>query len=253
MNWSRHHSTVPGGKHVCRPVALSAGRKCILLFACVLGCLAANAQPPALTLAAELYAETNWAACRLECRRVLLEAPHDPQARLLLALSETRLGFDRRSELRVLADDPELAPELARQQPQLVKQLRLMPPAADWEALCHPLKERASPDALTGSPGRWVIAFYRRQIGPVLGERCSLYPNCSEYARQAFARHGILGWPMVGDRFFREPGVAASGPPIVIKGRVLRADPLADHDFWLPGKAQRCSVAVKDSNKAEQP
>jgi len=34
------------------------------------------------------------------------------------------------------------------------------------------------------------IRVYQRAISPALGNRCRYYPSCSEYAEEAFARHG---------------------------------------------------------------
>lgn len=87
---------------------------------------------------------------------------------------------------------------------------------------------------LPGWPGRWIVALYRRQIAPAIGQRCSLEPTCSEYFRQACKKHGLLGFPIQADRFFREPGVVAKGRNPVVVGNIIKyADPLSDHDFWM--------------------
>lgn len=45
-----------------------------------------------------------------------------------------------------------------------------------------------------------------------------------------------MGFPIVADRFFREPGVVKDGKKPVQKGKTVRyADPLNDHDFWMAG------------------
>ena len=36
-----------------------------------------------------------------------------------------------------------------------------------------------------------LIAVYRYGVSPVIGPRCRFWPSCSEYAQQAFARHGF--------------------------------------------------------------
>lgn len=91
-----------------------------------------------------------------------------------------------------------------------------------------------TPDAWSGKPGQWVIAFYQRQIRPALGERCSLSPSCSEYAHEAFRKHGLLGFALAADRFFREPSVVAAGEkPVKLNGKWLYEDPLSAHDWWL--------------------
>ncbi len=84
-------------------------------------------------------------------------------------------------------------------------------------------------------PGGLLISLYRTQIRPAIGDRCSLQPSCSEYSRQAFAKHGLfLGIPMMADRFIREPGVvSAADHQVTINGRTLIADPLCEHDWWF--------------------
>ncbi len=36
------------------------------------------------------------------------------------------------------------------------------------------------------------ILFYQRCISPFLGNNCRFYPSCSEYAKQAILKRGIL-------------------------------------------------------------
>lgn len=79
-----------------------------------------------------------------------------------------------------------------------------------------------------------VVRFYRAQISPAIGERCTLEPSCSEYFNQAHAKHGITAIPMIADRFFREPGVnKEQRDPVIVDGKRRFRDPLHDHDFWM--------------------
>jgi len=41
-----------------------------------------------------------------------------------------------------------------------------------------------------------LIRLYQLTVSPLLGPRCRFYPSCSEYARLAIMRHGVLagGW-----------------------------------------------------------
>ncbi|MFO1371614.1 MAG: membrane protein insertion efficiency factor YidD [Candidatus Competibacteraceae bacterium] len=41
-----------------------------------------------------------------------------------------------------------------------------------------------------------LIRAYQLFISPLLGNHCRFYPSCSQYAREAIARYGVLrgGW-----------------------------------------------------------
>jgi len=105
-------------------------------------------------------------------------------------------------------------------------------PREVWLA-CRP--KRAPRPSLASLPGRWIVGLYRSQIAPAIGSRCDLLPSCSEYFLQASRQHGLLGIPIVADRFIREPSVVkdAAQPVVQPNGRIRYADPLSDHDFWL--------------------
>lgn len=98
---------------------------------------------------------------------------------------------------------------------------------------CRP-PPRARPSLLS-LPGRAVVGFYRAMISPAIGARCDLEPSCSEYFRQASRAHGLLGIPIMADRFIREPSVVAAQehPVVTSAGRIHYADPLNAHDYWL--------------------
>jgi putative membrane protein insertion efficiency factor len=55
-----------------------------------------------------------------------------------------------------------------------------------------------------------LIRVYQRWISPLFGPRCRFHPTCSEYSREAFAKHG----------FIRGLWLAT--------GRVLRCHPFGD-------------------------
>ncbi len=80
----------------------------------------------------------------------------------------------------------------------------------------------------------WFVHFYRSQISPAIGQRCTLEPSCSEYFKQAAARHGLLSIPMIGDRFVREPDVNKDRTnPVFVNGAVRYLDTVDEHDFWM--------------------
>ncbi|MDR1650780.1 MAG: membrane protein insertion efficiency factor YidD [Synergistaceae bacterium] len=37
-----------------------------------------------------------------------------------------------------------------------------------------------------------LVKAYRRYISPILGPHCRFYPSCSQYALEAFSRHGFI-------------------------------------------------------------
>lgn len=49
-----------------------------------------------------------------------------------------------------------------------------------------------------------VFKFYKRFISPLLPNACRFQPTCSEYAMQAFERHGVIkGMLLTGWRLLR--------------------------------------------------
>jgi len=108
-------------------------------------------------------------------------------------------------------------------------------PSAVWLE-CRPGGRRGA--SWASLPGRGIVTFYRTAIGPAIGSRCDLEPSCSEYFLQASRAHGLLGIPIMADRFVREPSVvsAKERPVVMPSGRIRYADPLSDHDVWMEGK-----------------
>jgi putative membrane protein insertion efficiency factor len=37
-----------------------------------------------------------------------------------------------------------------------------------------------------------LISLYQAAVSPLLGDHCRFHPTCSEYAKEAITRHGIL-------------------------------------------------------------
>ena len=82
-----------------------------------------------------------------------------------------------------------------------------------------------------------VLEIYRGPLNhlyAIRGGQCPMYPTCSEYSRQAIARHGpVIGWMMTADRLLRcgrdETRLA---PKIMIDGQLKTFDPVEENDFW---------------------
>lgn len=135
------------------------------------------------------------------------------------------------------------ADDVAEANPDLVAQVELS--ASAWPdnvyRRCNPrtsgMRDKTDADApsLFSLPGRAIVRFYRAQVSPAIGSRCSLTPSCSEYFLQASKKHGLLGVPLIGDRFIREPGVVGAQEILVEQpdGAYRIADPVEAHDFWM--------------------
>ena len=44
----------------------------------------------------------------------------------------------------------------------------------------------------------WLIKAYQKYISPHIKPRCKYYPTCSEYARQAIDKYGIIKGSFLG-------------------------------------------------------
>lgn len=78
------------------------------------------------------------------------------------------------------------------------------------------------------------LKHLQRFISRADGDRCPMYPTCSQYASQAFAREGILmGWVLTSDRLLRcgrdETRLAK---PIQVQKQKYAYDPLEANTFW---------------------
>lgn len=104
----------------------------------------------------------------------------------------------------------------------------------DWnlQKECMPAEEGGT--GIFSKPGEWVVDLYRGQIAPAIGMRCSCIPSCSEYFLQACRKHGLLGFPLQADRFFREPSIVQQQiDPVVVGDQIKYSDPVGDHDYWI--------------------
>lgn len=162
-----------------------------------------------------LWAEGNVASAYLLLKQSFLSAP-DTRSFFLSAIALQYL----------LAEHPELAPPQDPIRIQLKSLRGRMPPALRDEAR-PPHVHRAS---LLTLPFRGGVAFYQTQIGPAIGQRCSMHPSCSRYTVEAFNTQGVLGLPMMADRLIRESDhVAHRIRPIQIDGTEKYEDPVRDH------------------------
>ncbi len=102
---------------------------------------------------------------------------------------------------------------------------------------CTHSGNNASSPATESSSTHPIIAFYRGPLNHLEGVRrgeCPMYPSCSEYSRQAIAKHGFTtGWVMTMDRLMRcSRDETKLAPKVYVKGKWKSYDPLENNDFW---------------------
>ncbi len=106
----------------------------------------------------------------------------------------------------------------------------------DWRE-ARALLRRSKPKGGGGIGGFFascVFHFYKFAVGPALGSRCALEPSCSRYFLDASRKHGLLGIPMIADRFVREPVASASDKLVRdANGELKHPDPVSEHDWWF--------------------
>jgi hypothetical protein len=79
-----------------------------------------------------------------------------------------------------------------------------------------------------------VISFYQEYLSPLDTSECPSFPRCSEYAKAAIKKHGLLkGWILIVDRLFHEGSeeLKVSGQ-IINHGKLKIYDPVENNDFW---------------------
>ena len=95
----------------------------------------------------------------------------------------------------------------------------------------HP--ETENPEASSSM----LLDVYRGPLNHLSAVRrgpCPMHPSCSEYARQAMAKHGrIKGWLMATDRLMRcGRDETRLVPKVRVNGRIKYYDPVDNNDFW---------------------
>lgn len=83
-------------------------------------------------------------------------------------------------------------------------------------------------------PVAMALTFFKKTISRADGRRCMMYPSCSHYSSQAFAKHGFVkGWVMSSDRLLRcGRDEKRLSEEIIINKQVHVFDPLQHNDFW---------------------
>ena len=93
-----------------------------------------------------------------------------------------------------------------------------------------------SPEKELSVPGVLLkngIIFFSKYISPVDGDRCSMYPTCAAYSRQAIEKHGfVFGVLLTVDRLIHEANETDRAPLVRIHDRLRYFDPVSYNDFW---------------------
>lgn len=78
-----------------------------------------------------------------------------------------------------------------------------------------------------------LLNIYKKYISPLDGDRCPMYPTCSQYSAQAIHRHGLLmGIVLTSDRLLHEADERKFVPAVKVGSRYRIIDSLEDNDFW---------------------
>lgn len=111
-------------------------------------------------------------------------------------------------------------------------------PFAPWD-FNNPASEKYETPALetdASACGRLLIQsirFYQQYVSPVIGDRCQMYPSCSQYAIEAIKKHGcLIGSVMTSDRLIHEANETDHAPLIETEGDYGYYDPVGNNDFW---------------------
>lgn len=103
------------------------------------------------------------------------------------------------------------------------------PPGEDQPRIVHQDNGFSYPSGILLS----ALSFFQKTIGRVDGDRCSMSPSCSNYAKEAVHRYGPLaGIMMTVDRLYHEQGLAGEVPAVVVDEKIRWCDPVeANHDW----------------------
>jgi Putative membrane protein insertion efficiency factor len=105
----------------------------------------------------------------------------------------------------------------------------------------RPPKQSAAPVTTTAFPTLVFDAylrFFQGVISPVDGARSNMYPTGSDYARQAFKKHGaLLGIVLTTERLMHEGNEEQIVPRIRKYGLWRIYDPVEANDWWWQNAA----------------
>ena len=202
---------------------------------------AAEAIAEAAALEAETPASTN-ALSATAAERALFNGTREGMVEAFLTAREPRVFRIAAAALDLLfhADDG-----FRRENASLASQVALCRDGLTEKDFADAQKcvEAIAPTKARRGPGAWlaagVVGFYRIFVGPAIGSRCVLDPSCSQYFLEASRKHGVVGVPMIADRFVREPVESNSDRHTRMPdGSWRHPDPVSDHDGWFEKEAK---------------
>jgi len=87
--------------------------------------------------------------------------------------------------------------------------------------------------SVAAAPFLWTLRFYQSYITQVDGDRCVMYPTCSQYSVASIRKHGpVMGIIMTSDRLIHEWDEQKTVPLIKVGNRWRYNDPVKNNDFW---------------------
>jgi uncharacterized protein len=94
--------------------------------------------------------------------------------------------------------------------------------------------ERQIKTTSASSSWSFPIKFFQKSMSKADGDRCPMYPSCSQYATKAFKRHGVIkGWILSCDRLLRcGHDEIRRSPKIRVKGKTRVFDPIEANTRW---------------------
>ena len=107
-------------------------------------------------------------------------------------------------------------------------------PWGPWDQPSDERAQSAEPPAGASLPFMAAIRGYQLVLSNQDAAACPMFPSCSRFSMEAFARYGpIQGLLMTTDRFLRENDEAhVHYPSVQRNGRVLFLDPPTERNLW---------------------
>lgn len=107
----------------------------------------------------------------------------------------------------------------------------------------HSVFAAESQNETTTASSSWSfpIKFFQKSMSRADGDRCPMYPSCSQYASKAFKRHGaIKGWILSCDRLLRcGHDEIRRSPKIRVKRKTRIFDPIEANTRWWSEDRER--------------